>query len=182
MILNVLVVALLAGAAYSLSRWWTVINDDVPAAPFEGDTTTPDTDTTIPMTYAPPKRSGPYLAAIRAAEASYGLPTNLLVRLLELESGYLPDIVSGKIKSPKGAVGIAQFLPYVAKSFNVNPLNADEAIKGAARYLSQLQKRFGDWKQAAAAYNWGPTNLARYGFEKAPKATREYVEKIAVVL
>ena len=39
-----------------------------------------------------------------------------------------PDVISGKIKSPRGATGIGQFMPETAKARGVNPLDAEDSI------------------------------------------------------
>jgi len=38
--------------------------------------------------------------------------------------------------------------------------NLEWAARYAGHYLLQLKRRFGDWRLALIAYNWGPANLA----------------------
>lgn len=119
-----------------------------------------------------------YAATISAAETRYSIPTDMLARLLYQECRWRQDIITGRLKSPAGAVGIAQFMPSTAAQMGVNPLDPVSAIDGAGRYLAALYRQFGNWAQALAAYNWGPGNLARKGLGQAPEETRKYYSQI----
>lgn len=119
-----------------------------------------------------------YAAAIIGAESAHGIPRNLLARLLYQESRWRQEIIRGAVKSPRGAIGIAQFLPATAKEFGVNPYDAFSSIDGAARYLERLHKSFPTWTEVLAAYNWGQGNLRKYGIAKAPLETRNYYAQI----
>lgn len=119
-----------------------------------------------------------YADTIAAAEAQYGIPSRMLERLLWQESRYREDIITGQTRSRVGAVGIAQFMPSTARQLGIDPLNPDQAINGAARYLAGLYQRFGTWAQALAAYNWGMGNVARSGLDAAPTETRNYYSQI----
>lgn len=127
--------------------------------------------------WVPPESAGPYLYLLNRAEIKHGLPENLLVRVAYQESRFRDDIVNGETLSSAGAVGIMQIVPRWHP--DVNPLDVGAAIDYAGRYLRQLYDRFGSWRMALAAYNWGQGNLSRQGFESAPKETRDYVEQIA---
>lgn len=138
-----------------------------------------DAMTTIANTlWMPPAAAKPYLPAIKAAEAKYGLPENLLARLIHQESRYRQDIITGKTKSPAGALGIAQFMPATAKQFGINPLDPFASIDAAGRYMSQLYKQFKSWDKALAAYNWGQGNVSRKGLASAPTETKNYFSQI----
>lgn len=130
-------------------------------------------------TWKPPKTAAPYLDTIAAAETANGLPAGLLARLLYQESRYRPDIITGAVKSPAGAVGIAQFMPATAKDMGVDPLDPVSAINGAARYVRQLFDITGSWAGALGAYNWGVGNVKRKGLSKAPPETRAYIAQIS---
>lgn len=125
-----------------------------------------------------PARGEQYREAITRAEEQYGIPTSLLGRLLFQESHFRPDIINGTKRSSAGAIGIAQFMPGTARELGVDPLNADQAIAGAGRYLRQLYDRLGTWTEALAAYNWGIGNVKRKGLAAAPAETRAYVLEI----
>lgn len=119
-----------------------------------------------------------YAGAIAAAEAANGIPTDILARLLYQESRYREDIITGKTKSPAGALGIAQFMPATASEMGINPLDPFQAIDAAARYLARLYSQTGSWTAALAAYNWGIGNVQRKGLAAAPTETRNYWTQI----
>lgn len=119
-----------------------------------------------------------YAYTIEAAENRHGLPARLLERLLYQESRYREEIISGRVRSPVGAVGIAQFMPATAREWHIDPLNTGQAIDGAARYLAWLKNQLNGWREALAAYNWGIGNVQRRGLIAAPRETSRYVVEI----
>lgn len=178
---------LIAAAGALIGAWWYWRGR--PAADEnneEGDTfmsvienTVTDTVETVGRAlWTPPAAASPYLFDIARAEIRYGLPNNLLARLLYQESRYREDIITGRTKSPVGALGIAQFMPATAREMGIDPLNPAQAIDAAGRYLQRLHGRFGSWDKALAAYNWGQGNVARRGLDRAPAETRNYFSKI----
>lgn len=118
-----------------------------------------------------------YRPAVEAAERANGIPAGLLGRLLYQESRYRTDIITGQVKSSVGALGIAQFMPATAVEMGVDPLDPVQAINGSARYLRRLYDRFGDWRKALAAYNFGQGNVAKG--REWPTETKNYVAQIA---
>lgn len=119
-----------------------------------------------------------YAPAIAAAEDKHGIPRDMLARLLWQESRYREDIITGRVRSPAGAVGIAQFMPATAAQFGLDRLDPFASIDTAGRYLAQLYRRFGNWSEALAAYNWGQGNVSRKGLSLAPRETRTYYTSI----
>lgn len=119
-----------------------------------------------------------YAGLIAAAEDCNGIPRDVLARLLYQECHYRDDIITGKVNSPTGAQGIAQFMPATAKEWGVNPLDPASAIDGAGRYVKWLYNKFGNWREALAAYNWGIGNVQRQGLAAAPRETRLYYSQI----
>lgn len=128
--------------------------------------------------YTPEKVPVEYRAPIAKAEAANGIPAGMLARLLWQESRYRADIISGRVKSPAGAIGIAQFMPATAAEWGVNPYDPLQSIDGAGRYLAWLYRKTGTWAQALAAYNWGIGNVQRKGLQAAPTETRTYYTSI----
>lgn len=113
------------------------------------------------------------------AEEKHNLPKGLLGRVAYQESRFRADIISGKTKSSAGAVGIMQIVPRWHP--DVDPLNVPEAVNYSAAYLARLHKKFGSWKRALAAYNWGQGNVQRYLAGEnltMPRETRNYVDEI----
>jgi hypothetical protein len=107
-------------------------------------------------------------------EQQYKLPSGLLTAVMMQESGGNPRAVS-----PKGAVGAFQFMPETAKEYGVNPLDAIQSARGAARMYSDLSQKFGgDIDKMLAGYNWGQGNVARKGLQQAPEETRNYIQSI----
>jgi hypothetical protein len=109
----------------------------------------------------------------REAAAQYNLPVDVFLRLIQQESGFDPAAVSRK-----GAIGPAQLMPDTAKELGVNPNNVRENIFGGAKYLSQQLSRFGEMPLALAAYNAGPTRVARLGRIPNIPETQNYVKNI----
>lgn len=104
----------------------------------------------------------------------YSLPKGLYRELIRQESQGNPDV-----KSPKGAIGLAQLMPSTASMLKVNPSNPEENLEGGARYLSDMLKRFGgDVSLALAAYNSGPERVKRYNGVPPIAETQDYVKKI----
>ena len=103
-----------------------------------------------------------YMPIFEDALESYGVP---------LELKYLPVIESAlnpKAVSRAGATGLWQFMLATGKQYGlrVNSLVDDRrdpirASYAAARYLRDLNRIFGDWTLALAAYNCGPENVNR---------------------
>ncbi|MDL2397890.1 lytic transglycosylase domain-containing protein [Rhizobium mayense] len=100
------------------------------------------------------------------------LPPDYLARLIWRESTFRPDAVS-----PKGAQGIAQFMPGTARLRGVqDSYDLLEALGKAAAYLDELRNRFGNLGLAAAAYNAGENGLANFlSSGNLPYETRSYV-------
>ena len=114
--------------------------------------------------YEPSIVPGGFGLKIKEAADANGIPPAVLTALLEQESGFRPDVISGKTLSRSGAAGIAQFMPGTAQQMGVDPLDTDSAIDGAARYLRHLMDSYGfDLKTAIYAYNAGPGTVQRYG-------------------
>jgi hypothetical protein len=83
--------------------------------------------------------------------------------------------------SPKGAMGIAQFMPKVAAESGVqNPFDPSQALPASAKLLNQLFDQFGNLGYVAAAYNAGAQRVSdwlEHG-RALPRETRDYVMHI----
>lgn len=133
---------------------------------------------TVKNLFTLPGSAEPYREVIGDAERHNGLPDGLLGRLLYQESRYRSDIITGKTRSPVGALGVAQFMPATAQEMGIDPLDPFQAIPAAGAYLKRLYDATGSWEKAVASYNWGIGNVKRKGLEKAPKETRDYISQI----
>ncbi len=99
-----------------------------------------------------------YASLVETSAEAAGIPASLLAAVIDTESGFDPGAVSSA-----GAQGIAQFMPGTAAELGVQPFDPTSAIPGAARYLAELDSRFGSWPLALAAYNAGPAAVATAG-------------------
>lgn len=125
--------------------------------------------------WTPPAK---YAGMIAAAERAQGLPEGMLARLLFQECRWREDIITGRVRSKVGAMGMAQFMPATAAEMGIDPLDPAQAIPAAARYLARLYRSLGTWTKALAAYNWGIGNVNRKGIAAAPTETRLYYSQI----
>ncbi|MBN6150748.1 lytic transglycosylase domain-containing protein [Xanthomonas sp. AmX2] len=111
----------------------------------------------------------------RAAARATGVDDAWLRAIAHAESGFDAAAVS-----PKGAQGVMQLMPEVAKEYGVaDPFAAEQSIAGGARYMQSLLRRYqGDRTLAAAAYNAGIGTVARYRGVPPYAETREYIDKV----
>lgn len=124
---------------------------------------------------------------IQEAATKYGIPPGILAGLLEVESGFLTSVISGKRRSSKGAIGIAQFLPGTAAEQGVDPLDTTSSIHGAARYLRNImdgngpgikyQGRKVPLETAIYMYNAGP-NYSDLSYYPYGKENSDYLPKV----
>lgn len=132
-------------------------------------------------------RSMVYFPIFEETFRRHNMPTDLKY-LAIVESTLNPRAVS-----PVGATGLWQFMKPTGKEYGLRINDQiDErrdphaATDAAARYLSDLYNRYGDWNMAIAAYNCGPgrVNQAVKDSGKSdyweaapylPKETRNYV-------
>ena len=132
-------------------------------------------------TIAQNKKKQEYINKAREVEGKYNIPPNTLVGLLAQESGHFDEnVVSGRKKSYAGAIGIAQFMPTTAKEFKIDPLNVDQAIDAAGKYLSSSYKTFGNWDDAILSYNAGVGRVKEYKGGKPIKIKEhaEYTDRV----
>jgi len=115
--------------------------------------------------------------ALRATAADIatreGVPPELFLALVHAESSFNP-----KALSRVGAIGLTQLMPATARELGVNPHDPVQNLVGGARYLRSQFERFGSWQLALAAYNAGPTRVARLGRIPNITETKNYVSKI----
>ncbi|MER3009203.1 transglycosylase SLT domain-containing protein [Serratia nematodiphila] len=111
-------------------------------------------------------------------ETKNNLPPGLLDRVWNAESSR-----GKKLFSSAGAEGPFQFMPATGRDYGLKNreerLDFHKSSDAAARYLSDLLRRFdGDVSKAVAAYNWGPNRVSDKGLARAPRETRDYLQKI----
>ena len=141
------------------------------------------------------ERGGRYLFHVVEEIEKRGIPTELAL-LPFIESAFNPQAMS-----TARASGMWQFMPATGKDFDLkqNLFRDDRrdvlaSTRAALDYLQMLQRQFGDWQLALAAYNWGQGNVQRavdralkegnpptYENLRMPDETRNYVPKLQAV-
>ena len=111
--------------------------------------------------------------SVAQVEREYGLPSGIVDAVMYQESRGRMNAIS-----PKGALGLMQLMPGTAAQLGVNPYDADQNVRGGARYLRQQIDRFGSIPLALAAYNAGPGAVLRYGGIPPYRETQNYVATI----
>jgi len=121
------------------------------------------------------------LRAFARSEADrLGLDQGIVERLIQAESSWNPKAIGPVLPNrDERAIGLTQLLPSTARDLRVDPHDPKQNITGGLTYLKQNLDRYGgDYAKALASHNWGPNAVAKYGMEKAPPETRNYVSKI----
>lgn len=106
----------------------------------------------------------------------YDISPALVKAVISVESGYNPKAVS-----PKGARGLMQLMPAVARDLGVSdPFNPEENIRGGVELLREHLENYNwDYRKALAAYNAGPGAVERAGGNVPDyPETQEYVKKV----
>jgi hypothetical protein len=138
------------------------INNAKPAAPSGQQTSS-----------AQPPTTDDVCRTLEQAAAENALPVEFFARVIWQESRFNASAVS-----PKGAEGIAQFMPRTADWHGLaDPFDPIEALRHSAGYLRELRDRFGNLGLAAAAYNAGPGRVSAWlaSHRPLPGETRNYV-------
>jgi soluble lytic murein transglycosylase-like protein len=123
-----------------------------------------------------------WMDALNAAEAQYGIPTDLLARLAYQESHFRHEIITGEKASPAGALGMMQMMPQFYDSVRVpRPFTPDATqaqINQAAQTLAGHYATFHSWPLALAAYNAGAGAVHKYSGIPPFAETQNYVQQI----
>jgi soluble lytic murein transglycosylase-like protein len=125
----------------------------------------------------PPSRA--YDALIHEAAALYRVSPTLIRSVMQAESAFNPMAISRT-----GAMGLMQLMPEIASAFEiVDPFDPRENIMGGARLLRELlDSHHNKIPLVLAAYNAGPTAVARYRGVPPFRETRGYVKKITSLI
>jgi len=103
------------------------------------------------------------LPLIRRQERALAMPPGLLEAVIERESAFRHDIITGAKEGTAGEQGIMQLKPQYHMTSSAERNNPRLAIPYGATYLAKNYLRFGTWRDAVIAYNCGPTDWERYG-------------------
>ena len=114
---------------------------------------------------------------VTRAAAQVGVSTALAHAVVRAESNYNPVAVS-----PKGAMGLMQLMPFVARDYGVrDPFDPEENLVAGLTHLRSLLRRY-DTSRALAAYNAGEGAVSRYGGVPPYRETRSYVQRILAMV
>lgn len=119
-----------------------------------------------------------YPKEFRAAAKASKVDEAFVRAIAHAESGYDP-----KATSPKGAQGVMQLMPEVARENGVtDPYASTQSIRVGAKLLARLLAKYhGDYARAAAAYNAGIGAVAKYGGVPPYRETLDYVDKVTAL-
>ena len=111
---------------------------------------------------------------VRKYSEQFGVPYEFAIAILEAESSYRPDA-----ESPKGAQGLFQLMPLIAKTYGVkDPFDVDQNISAGVQHLGVLLNTYNDRALAAAAYNAGEPAVNQAGGIPPFPETQNYVSKV----
>jgi soluble lytic murein transglycosylase len=105
----------------------------------------------------------------------YGVPTELIAALIDVESNWNPHAIS-----PKGAMGLMQLMPGTAVKYGAfDPFDPEQNIAAGTRYVTSLMWRFGgDLRLVTAAYNSGEGRLDRPQLKYRNANVVDYVQSV----
>ncbi len=149
-------------------------------------------DDVISAALPAPKKARPaldYQSLYQDVGKKYGVDPDLLYRQAKHESvNFNPHFVYGPGRSPKGAAGLAQFMPQTARQYGLRVGKGQDdrfdPVKSAdahARLMKDLIDKYHDPQLALSAYNSGTNRTpesARRAMQRIPE-TKNYVQKIA---
>ena len=117
----------------------------------------------------------PFGHLIAEAAARHGVDPALVAAVVDAESSFNPNAVSGA-----GAKGLMQLMDATARGLGVqNPFDPVQNIEGGTKFLAGLLKQFnGDVRLALAGYNAGPGAVQKYGGIPPYAETQRYVPKV----
>jgi len=120
-------------------------------------------------------KTGDVRAMVESTAARYGVDVKLAHALVKVESNYQANAVS-----PKGAMGLMQLMPAVARQYAVeDPFDPEKNLDAGIRHLRTLLDRFpSDVRLALAAYNAGLFAVTKYGGVPPYRETQDYVRRI----
>lgn len=122
----------------------------------------------------------------RADPSSYDRVIAQMARRYEVDPALVKAVVHAEsafnpyATSHKGASGLMQLMPGIAEIYGVNNIyDPVQNIRAGVRYLRDLLTQYNDKVHlAVAAYNAGPTAVARYRGIPPFDETQEYVRKV----
>ncbi|MCT6700012.1 lytic transglycosylase domain-containing protein [Rheinheimera sp. 4Y26] len=116
--------------------------------------------------------------SIEVAANTHQLDPALIRAVIHAESGFQPRAVS-----KQGARGLMQLMPATARELGVkNSFDSHSNILAGSAYLAKLLQNFnGDIRLASAAYNAGPSAVAKYAGIPPYAETKAYVKRVEIL-
>jgi soluble lytic murein transglycosylase-like protein len=119
---------------------------------------------------------------VRRAAKRHGVPEDLVLAVIQVESSFRQDVCSGA-----GACGLMQLMPRTAAGLarrlgweDYDIADPRFNIQAGTSYLAYLMRRFGRLDLALAAYNAGPARVARQvsAGEPLPGYSQRYIAAV----
>jgi membrane-bound lytic murein transglycosylase B len=122
---------------------------------------------------SPKLRDTAYADLIAAAAETHGVNPLLVQALIQVESNYKP-----RARSNKGAMGLMQLMPSVAREYKVR--NAYDPAANIAAGVKKLKGLIDTWglELGLAAYNAGEGAVMKFNGIPPYRETQNYVKKI----
>ena len=115
-----------------------------------------------------------YAELITAAAEAHGVDPLLVQALIQVESNYQP-----RARSSKGAMGLMQLMPSVAREYKVrNAFDPAANIDGRRPAAEGPDRHAGASSSALAAYNAGEGAVTKFNGIPPYRETQNYVSKI----
>ncbi len=119
-------------------------------------------------------RETAYAELIAAAAEAHGVDPILVQALIQVESNYKP-----RARSSKGAMGLMQLMPSVAREYRVrNAYDPKANIAAGVQKLKTLLDKYEVVELALAAYNAGEGAVMKFNGIPPYRETQNYVTKI----
>jgi hypothetical protein len=121
-------------------------------------------------------RITPYTDLIVNIAQTYGVDPILVQALVQVESNYQP-----RARSSKGAMGLMQLMPSVAKEYRVrNAYDPKANVEAGVQKLKALLEKYGTEgvRLALAAYNAGEGSVTKFNGVPPYRETQSYVTRI----
>jgi hypothetical protein len=121
-------------------------------------------------------RITPYTDLIVNTAQTYGVDPILVEALVQVESNYEP-----RARSSKGAMGLMQLMPSVAKEYRVrNAYDPKANVEAGVQKLKALLEKYGSESVslALAAYNAGEGAVTKFNGVPPYRETQSYVTRI----
>ncbi len=154
-----------------------IVPDEVPHPdpidPASLKLTVPQQPAAVVATRGAQLRDTAYSDLIAAAAQTYGVDPILVQALIQVESNYNP-----RSRSSKGAMGLMQLMPSVAKEYKVkNAYDPATNIDAGVRKLRSLIDTWGT-ELGLAAYNAGEAAVLKFKGIPPYRETQSYVSRI----